>query len=75
MKKQNLKLSLRKRSVSNLYNLKGGGPQWIDSLSQLGDFMCCDVIEPPVTGTDCRTIALTTCGLNCEYKKTFADCM
>jgi hypothetical protein len=46
MKKKKLKLALRKMKVSDLSNVKGGyGPQWVETLTQVGEMMCCEVIE------------------------------
>jgi hypothetical protein len=54
MKKQNLKLTLRKMNVSNLSNIKGGnGPKEVYTFT-VADDLCCTSIEPTYT-------QLTTC--------------
>jgi len=67
MKKQKIKLGLNKMKVSDLSNVKGGnGPKWVYTLTEVGN-ICCPVIEPPVTGIECRTVD-NTCGLHCGFR-------
>lgn len=56
MKKQKLKLGLNKVNVSNLSNIKGGGPKEVHTLTRLGHICC------PVLGTEeCPNTQVTTC--------------
>jgi hypothetical protein len=64
MKKQNLKLSLRKINVSKLSNLRGAGPKEAETLSQF-DNLCCAQIDPYETQlTTCHT---STSGNDSEF--------
>ena len=55
MKKQNLKLSLRKVNVSKLSHVRGAGPKEAETLSQFDD-LCCAQIDPYETQlTTCHT--------------------
>ena len=59
MKKQNLKLSLRKINVSKLSHVRGAGPKEAATLSQFDD-LCCAVIDPYHTQlTTCHTSTST----------------
>lgn len=75
MKKQLLKLKLKKTSVSNLNTVQGGGGTYsvaqycIDTFTVIGN-VCCDQTYPD-SERECLTITPgMTCALDCYTPKT-----